>query len=210
MAQLIHELPRLTEAQLTKQLKMVDDNISLRSLIDWIQRGLIPPPQGRGHGVRRTFAAETAGEIAANRKIFHAGNFTLAQLRMTRELALLIEHAPNLTAENYSYETKRLSDAFAGQEFFLLPVCLWLVEKWNSLMRIYGDRLAITPRIYAFGDPEHLKTLVWQFYTRWFDNYTMNSAGKLVEKPRADKRPKAEEVIEAFASNEPMAAKGRE
>jgi hypothetical protein len=142
-------------------------------------------------------------------QLFIAANSTLAQIRVTRELALMIEYAPNLTPENYSAETKRLSEAFVDKDFYLSAVVLWLRAKWVALIDLYGHQLVITERIRSFAD-RRLQVLVWELHTGAYLRRAMTADRKLIE-TSPDMTPDAETAIAGFADSvTPVAAKSRE
>jgi hypothetical protein len=180
-----------------------------QNLILWARAGIYTAPEGGGGwGRQKKFAPETAAEIFAAVNLIDGLRMTLAQIRTARELALLLESAPNFTPENSLAEIRRLSDAFAGKEFYAAGVIGWLRSKTLGLRYLYD--IEMTER-QKFFETDAFKLFVLGLTAGFYRGYSVNEKREAVKPAEA---PEPKDALETFAvaSDEqpPMSAKARE
>ncbi len=211
-------LPLLQRPEIQRQLKKLgtDWKASKSNLIYGAQRNLIPQTAGRrGRGVKTEYAPETAAELHTNRELFKQTGLTLDQIRIVRELGLKVYDAvENITLENFDDFNRminRLSDAFEGKEFFVVPVMYWITTRQSALIKLYGEKIERESK-QVWQNPELLVDFMTNLCRGAMRTWRRNKNGKII-RPDQPAAPRIEEALFATAgaesSERSLAAKPR-
>jgi hypothetical protein len=208
---------KLSEKEVLAMWRKLERDCDIRrtmnrqNLILWYRAGVISSASGGGGwGRRKEFPPETPAEIFATATVIDALRLTLAQIRTVRDLALILERAPNFTPENSKSEIERLSRAFIGQDFYVAGIVGWLRAKNLALQHLYDDGLTDRQK---FFETESFKLFLIGLVGGLYRGYSVNDRGEAVKPADA---PEPGDALRTFATAgtetaaAPLAARGRE